>query len=66
MQPSESRSGASTAFKSLQETASARIGPLVGLPALLRSLSCDPQPIIEHAGFRLEEFEDPDHRRPGQ
>jgi len=45
-------------------TASIRLGPLVGLPALLRSLGCDPQPIIGQAGFKLTQFDDPDFRIP--
>lgn len=45
-------------------TASVRVGPLVSLPAVLRSFGCDPSPILEGAGFNLAQFEDPDFRIP--
>ena len=41
-----------------------RIGPLVSIPAILRSLGCEPEPIITRSGFKLEQFADPDVRIP--
>lgn len=41
-----------------------RVGPLVNLPSVLRSLECDPEPLIRGAGFELADFSDPDHRMP--
>lgn len=45
-------------------TACFRVGPLVSLPAVLRSLGCDATPVLERAGFNLEQFADPDYRIP--
>jgi len=39
-----------------------RVGPLVNLASVLRSLGCEPEPLFSEAGFTLEEFQDPDHR----
>ena len=44
--------------------ATCRVGPLVNLAALVRSLGCDPGPIFQQSGFSVEEFNDPDHRLP--
>ena len=41
-----------------------RLGPLVGIPAVLQSLGCEPRPLIEKAGFTLAQFADPDLRIP--
>jgi len=41
-----------------------RVGPLINLAGLVRSLGCDPAPIFEQAGFNLEEFQDSGHRVP--
>lgn len=41
-----------------------RVGPLIGLPALVRDLGCDPDPIFAGAGFNLAQFEDPDVEIP--
>jgi len=41
-----------------------RVGPLMGLPALVRDLGCDPDPIFASAGFNLAQFEDPDNTIP--
>ncbi len=39
-----------------------RVGPLTNLPAVLRSLRCDPEPVFWHAGFSVVAFADPDLR----
>ena len=41
-----------------------RVGPLTGLPALLRDLGCDPDPIFAGAGFNPAQFLDPDVEIP--
>ena len=41
-----------------------RVGPLIGLPALVRDLGCDPDPIFAGAGFDLAQFADPDVEIP--
>jgi AraC-like DNA-binding protein len=41
-----------------------RVGPLVNLVSLLRSLGCDPEPIFRRRGFDPKEFEDSDHWVP--
>jgi len=41
-----------------------RVGPLVNLAPLVRSLGCDPGPVFRQTGFDPEEFQDPDHRMP--
>lgn len=64
MQPKEPQSRSVATLDDSPVTASVRIGPLVGLPALLRSLGCDPRRIVEQAGFKLTQFEDPDLRIP--
>ena len=40
--------------------ATVRVGPLSELPALLRDLGCDPDPIFAAAGFETKQFMDPD------
>ena len=40
------------------------MGPLVNLPALVRSLGYDPDPIFSQFGFTSSEFQNPDHRIP--
>ena len=37
-----------------------RIGPLMNLPALVRDLGCDPNPIFVDMGFNPDQFTDPD------
>jgi AraC-like DNA-binding protein len=37
-----------------------RVGPLMGIPPTLHELGYDPRPIFESAGFKLEQFSDPD------
>lgn len=37
-----------------------RIGPLTSVPEILREFDCKPGPILEDAGFNLEQFKDPD------
>jgi len=37
-----------------------RVGPLMGLPGLVRDLRCDPGPIFASAGFDPGRFRDPD------
>ena len=41
-----------------------RVGPFVNTALILRSLACDPEPVFSRAGFRLEQFADPDRRLP--
>ena len=41
-----------------------RMGPLVNLPSLVRSLGCDPSPVFRESGFDPEDFNDPDLRMP--
>lgn len=43
-----------------QSGGSVRVGPLAGLPALVRALDCDPEPLILSAGFDPAELKDPD------
>lgn len=42
-----------------------RVGPLMELPALVRDLGCDPDPIFDSAGFNLAQFLDPSVEIPG-
>lgn len=37
-----------------------RVGPLLGMVAVLRELGADPQALLEGSGFTTAEFEDPD------
>ena len=39
-----------------------RVGPLVNLALILRSLDCEPDPVFHATGFHASEFVDPDHR----
>jgi len=41
-----------------------RVGPLMGLPELVRELGCDPAPVFASAGFSLDQFADPDVEIP--
>lgn len=41
-----------------------RVGPLLGLPALMRELGCDPEPLFRASGFDMARFDDPDARIP--
>lgn len=41
-----------------------RVGPLVNLPALLRELGHDPEPLFAAAGVGLDCYRDPDHKMP--
>lgn len=41
-----------------------RIGPLAGLPALVRDLGCDPDILFTGAGFHPDQFADPDTEIP--
>lgn len=41
-----------------------RVGPLAGIPAVMRSLGCEPAPVFAQSGFKLAQFEDPDIRIP--
>ena len=38
-----------------------RVGPLMGIPELLLELSLEPEPVFTGAGFKLEQFADPDN-----
>ena len=42
--------------------ATVRVGPLLGLPALLRDLGCDPEEIFARVGLTIAGFKDADHR----
>jgi len=39
-----------------------RVGPLVNIARVLRSLGCEPGPVFKQAGYKLKDFQDPDHR----
>jgi len=41
---------------------SLRVGPLVNLAPLVRSLGCRPEVVFADCGYQLDEFLDPDHR----
>lgn len=41
-----------------------RVGPLVNIPKILVKLGCEPDHLIERAGFRREDFEDTENRIP--
>lgn len=41
-----------------------RVGPLVNLPDLVRSLGHDPLPVFRSCGFQLQHFQDPENRLP--
>ena len=41
-----------------------RVGPMVNLPFLLRSLGVDPAPVFGSTRIRLVEFQDPNHKVP--
>jgi AraC-like DNA-binding protein len=41
-----------------------KIGPLVNLATVLRSLGCEPELIFENSGYSVEQFENPDLRLP--
>ena len=41
-----------------------RVGPLITLPALIRQLGHDPEPVLAEAGMSLQSLSDPDHRLP--
>jgi AraC-like DNA-binding protein len=47
---------------SYRHEATFRLGPLVHLPAVVRSLGHDPRRLFAQAGFDVQEFRDPDHR----
>lgn len=46
--------------KQFPRNATVRVGPLSGLPALVRDLGCDPDAIFNAAGFNTIQFKDPD------
>lgn len=50
--------------ETLERTSVVRVGPLMGLPALVRELGCDPAPLFRDAGFEMATFDDPDARVP--
>jgi AraC-like DNA-binding protein len=64
MTPRHPIPGSSGQRKPLGATPCVRLGPLVGIPAVLHSLGCEPRPLIEKAGFTLAQFADPDLRIP--
>lgn len=41
-----------------------RVGPLVNVEALIRSLGFDPVPIFEQSGVDIESYRDPNHKLP--
>lgn len=47
-----------------QEEQTVRVGPLVNLEALVRSLGHDPEPVFEGAGVDISSYRDPDLKLP--
>jgi len=47
-----------------QHEQTVRVGPLVNVEALIRSLGYDPVPIFEESGADIESFRDPNHKLP--
>jgi len=43
---------------------SVRVGVFANMPALLKSLGVDPEPVFERIGFEVRQFDDPDRRMP--
>jgi AraC-like DNA-binding protein len=41
-----------------------RVGPLTGIPAVLQDLGHDPDPVLASAGFKTDQFTDPDTEIP--
>ena len=41
-----------------------RVGPLTSIPAVLRELDCDPEPVFDSTGFDIAGFSDPDTEIP--
>ena len=41
-----------------------RVGPLMSVPAVMRELGCDPEPLFRSAGFAVAQFDDADARIP--
>jgi len=46
----------------LNHQATLRVGPLINIPLILKSLGHKPEPILTSAGFQMTQFEDPDTR----
>ena len=46
------------------ESRTFRVGPLVNLPYLVKSLGADPEAVFKESGFHPGEFKDPDQRLP--
>ena len=44
--------------------ATVRTGPMTSIPAILRDLGCDPDPILGEFGFKQSQFKDPDYELP--
>ena len=57
-------SGISALGQQVLNEGSLRVGPLTGLPALVRNLDCDPDPLFSSAGFNKVDFSDPDTQIP--
>lgn len=41
-----------------------RVGPMINLPFLVRSLDIDPGPLFASCGFSVSDYQDPDHMLP--
>jgi AraC-like DNA-binding protein len=63
--PKPSISNAAAQAKSTnpaREDALIRVGPMGQIPAVLRTLGIDPEPVFSEIGYTLEQFRDPDFR----
>ena len=47
-----------------QLLATVRAGPMMSIPDILREQGCEPGEILGELGFKLSQFEDPDHELP--
>ena len=50
--------------KPAQSQAIVRVGPMMSIPSILREHNCDPAPVLDSFGFKLNQFEDPDLELP--
>lgn len=48
--------------KNKKNQAMVRVGPLINIPLIIKSLGYDPELILTSSGFKLSQFEDPDTR----
>lgn len=56
------RSREPTQVTKVSEPALVRVGPLMGLPLLVKDLGFDPVAVFASVGFNLEEFSDPENK----